>query len=43
MSVILLDWNSLESFQSLQHLNQQTIDRSKYELGDSAPATRWAT
>ncbi|MGE5194658.1 MAG: glycosyltransferase [Deltaproteobacteria bacterium] len=32
VSVILLDWNVRESFHSLQYLNQQTVDRSRYEL-----------
>jgi hypothetical protein len=32
VSVILLDWSVRESFHSLQYLNQQTVDRSQYEL-----------
>jgi hypothetical protein len=32
VSVILLDWGVRESFHSLQYLNQQTVDRSQYEL-----------
>jgi hypothetical protein len=32
VSVILLDWGVRESFHSLHYLNQQTIDRSQYEL-----------
>src|SRR5438874_5839439 len=32
VSVILLDWTVRESFHSLQYLNQQTVDRSRYEL-----------
>jgi hypothetical protein len=32
VSVILLDWNVRESFHSLRYLNQQTVDRSLYEL-----------
>ncbi len=32
VSVILLDWSVRESFHSLQYLNRQTVDRSRYEL-----------
>ncbi len=32
VSVILLDWSVRESFHSLHYLNQQTVDRSRYEL-----------
>ena len=32
ISVILLDWSVRESFHSLHYLNQQTVDRSRYEL-----------
>jgi hypothetical protein len=32
LSVILLDWNVRESFHSLHYLNEQTVDRSLYEL-----------
>lgn len=32
VSVILLDWNVRESFHSLHYLNDQTVDRSLYEL-----------
>jgi len=32
VSVILLDWSVRESFHSLSYLNQQTVDRSQYEL-----------
>ena len=32
VSVILLDWSVRESFHSLHYLNQQSVDRSQYEL-----------
>src|SRR5579872_4014917 len=32
VSVILLDWSVRESFHSLRYLNEQTVDRSQYEL-----------
>ena len=32
VSVILLDWSVRESFHSLHYLNQQSVDRSRYEL-----------
>jgi hypothetical protein len=32
LSIILLDWGARESFHSLRYLNEQTVDRSRYEL-----------
>lgn len=32
VSLILLDWNVRESFHSLEYLNQQRFDRSRYEV-----------
>ena len=32
VSVMLIDWGVRESFHSLQYLNRQSVDRSRYEL-----------